>query len=96
MSFWDAAIAAILEVTRCVGEASVRVVADAYDSKAPFVNGLLARGIDVISRLRKDTVDWDDPEPQPPNKRGRKPRYGRKWPLAKPRHDLLATSASLS
>ena len=82
MSFWDAAIAAILEVTRCLGEASVRVVADAYYSKAPFLNGLLARGIDVISRLRKDAVGWDDPAPRPPGKRGRKPRYGRKWTLA--------------
>jgi hypothetical protein len=82
MSFWDAAIAAILEVTRCLGEASVRVVADAYYSKAPFLNGLRARGIDVISRLRKDAVGWDDPEPQPPSKRGRKPHYGRKGTLA--------------
>jgi len=83
MSFWDAAIAAILEVTRSLGEASVRVVADAYYSKAPFLNGLLARGIDVISRLRKDAVGWDDPEPAPSGKRGRKPRYGRKWTLAR-------------
>jgi DDE superfamily endonuclease len=82
MSFWDAAIAAILEVTRGLGEASVRVVVDAYYSKAPFLNGLLARGIDVISRLRKDAVGWDDPEPPPPGTRGRKPHYGRKWPLA--------------
>jgi hypothetical protein len=82
MSFWDAAIAAILEVTQGLGEASVRVVVDAYYSKAPFLNGLLARGIDVISRLRKDAVGWDDPEPPPPGTRGRKPRYGRKWPLA--------------
>src|SRR4029450_7292901 len=82
MSFWDAAIAAILEVTRCLGEASVRVVADAFYAKAPFLNGLRARGIDVISRLRKDAVGWDDPAPQPPSKRGRKPRYGRQWPLA--------------
>ena len=82
MSFWDAAIAAILEVTRGLGKASVRVVADAFYSKAPFLNGLRARGIDVISRLRKDAVGWDDPEPQPPSKRGRKPRYGRQWPLA--------------
>src|SRR5215471_3973446 len=36
MSFWDAAIAAILEVTRCLGAAAVRVVADAFYSKAPF------------------------------------------------------------
>jgi len=82
MSFWDAAIAAILEVTRCLGEAPVRVVADAYYSKAPFLNGLRARGIDLISRLRKDAVGWDDPEPRPPGTRGRKPQYGRKWPLA--------------
>jgi hypothetical protein len=82
MSFWDAAIAAILEVTRCLGAAAVRVVADAFYSKAPFLNGLRARGIDVISRLRKDAVGWDDPDPQPPSKRGRKPRYGRKWTLA--------------
>jgi hypothetical protein len=82
MSFWDAAIAAILEVTRCLGEVAVRVVADAYYSKAPFLNGLLARGIHVISRLRKDAVGWDDPEPRPPGTRGRKPRHGRKWTLA--------------
>jgi len=82
MNFWDAAIAAILEVTRGLGEASVRVVADAYYSKAPFLNGLVARGIDVISRLRKDAVGWDDPARPPPSKRGRKPRYGRKWTLA--------------
>jgi hypothetical protein len=82
MSFWDAAIAAILEVTRCLGEASIRVVADAYYAKAPFLNGLLARGIQVSSRLRKDAVGWDDPDPRPPGTRGRKPRHGRKWTLA--------------
>jgi len=82
MSFWDAAIAAILEVTRCLGDASVRVVADAFYSKAPFLNGLRARGIEVISRLRKDAVGWDDPAPRPPGTRGRPPKYGRKWTLA--------------
>lgn len=82
MRFWDAAIAAILAVTRCLGEASVRVVADAYYAKAPFLNGLLARGIHAISRLRNDAVGWDDPEPRAPGTRGRKPRHGRKWPLA--------------
>jgi DDE superfamily endonuclease len=82
MSFWDAAIASILEVTRCLGAASIRVVADAYYSKAPFLNGLWARGIHVISRLRKDAVGWDDPEPRPPGTLGRKPRHGCKWTLA--------------
>ena len=82
MSFWDAAIAAIVEVRQCLGDAAVRGVADASYSKAPFLKGLWARGIAVISRLRKDAVGWDDPEPRLPGTRGRKPRYGRKWPLA--------------
>jgi len=82
MRFWDAAIAALLEVTRGLGEAAVRVVADAYYAKAPLLNGLRARGSALISRRRKDAVGWDDPEPRPPRTRGRKPRYGRKWPLA--------------
>ena len=60
----------------------MRVVVDAYYSKAPFFNGLLARGIHVISRLRKDAVGWDDAEPPPPGKRGRKPGKGRQWTLA--------------
>ena len=63
MSSWDAAIAAIWEVTRCLGEGAVRVMADAFYSKAPFLNGLLVRGIDVISRLRKDAVGWMIPSP---------------------------------
>jgi hypothetical protein len=82
MRCWDAAIAALLEVTRCLGEASIRVVADAYYSTAPFLNGLLTRGIHVLSRLRKEAVGWDEPAPRLPGTRGRKPRHGRKWPLA--------------
>lgn len=82
MTFWDAAIAAILEVTPHLKDAAVRVVVDAYYSKAPFFNGLLARGIHVISRLRKDAVGWDEAEPPPPGKRGRKPGKGRQWTLA--------------
>ena len=82
MRCWDAAIAALLEVTRCVGEASVRVVADAYYAKAPLLNGWRARGSDLISRLRKDAGGWDAPEPRPPRTRGRQPRDGRTWPLA--------------
>ena len=74
MSFWDAAIAALLDVTRYLGEASVRIVADAFYAKAPFLNGLRARGSDVISRLRKEAVGWEDPEPAPPGTRGRKPQ----------------------
>jgi DDE superfamily endonuclease len=82
MTFWDAALAVLLEVTQQLGDAAVRVVVDAYYSKAPFFNGLLAHGINVISRLRQDAVGWDEPEPRPPGKRGPPPRYGRKWTLA--------------
>jgi hypothetical protein len=96
MSFWDAAIAALLEVMRCLGEASVRVVADAYYSKAPLLNGWRVRGIDLVSRLRKDAVGWDDPEPRPPRTRGRKPRDGRKWPLASLLTAVTPTRARLT
>jgi hypothetical protein len=91
MTFWDAAIAAILEVTPQLKDAAVRVVVDAYYSKAPFFNGLLARGIHVISRLRKDAVGWDEADPPPPGKRGRKPGKGRKWTLA----SLLTTQTPI-
>jgi hypothetical protein len=91
MSFWDAALAAIVEVRQCLGHAAVRVVADAFYAKAPLFNGLLARGIHVISRLRKDAVGWDAPESPPPGKGGRKPRYGRKWTLA----SLLTTQTPI-
>jgi hypothetical protein len=83
MSFWDAAIAAMLEVTRGLGTAAVRVVADASSSKAPFFHGLLARDIHVLSRLRQDAGGWDAPAPQPPGQRGPKPRSGRPWPWAR-------------
>ena len=82
MSCWEAAIAALVAVRQCLGDMAVRVVADAFYAKAPFFNGLLARGIHVISRLRKDAVGWAAPELPPPGKRGRKPRYGRQWRLA--------------
>jgi hypothetical protein len=58
--------------------APLRVVADAYFSKAPFVNPLVEAGIDVISRLRKDAVGWDDPTPDQRSDAKR----GKKWKLA--------------
>ena len=82
MHFWDAAIAAILAVTRCVGEASGRVVAEAFYRPAPLLKGLLARDINVVSRLRQAAGGWAAPAPPPPGTRGRKPREGRQWPLA--------------
>src|SRR5215831_3786894 len=82
MSFWKAAIALNLEVTPQLGDPAVRVVVVAYYTKAPFCHGRQARGSNVIGRLRKDAVGQDDPEPQPPSRRGRKPPHGHKWTVA--------------
>ena len=59
------------------------MVADAYFSKASFLNPLLAEGITVISRLRKDAVGWDAPVPVVGQcRRGRPRKQGRVWKLA--------------
>ena len=66
-----------------MGQRPLCVVADAYFSKASFLNPLVAEGLQVISRLRKDAVGWDDPAPvvgQRP--RGRPRKKGRVWTLA--------------
>jgi len=77
---WDVAVALVHQIATFIGEASLRVVADAYFSKAPFINPLLKAGVHLISRLRWDAVGWDDP---PPYKgRGRPPKKGEKWKLA--------------
>lgn len=72
--FWEAALAALWEVRRCLGEAAVRVVADASSAQAPFLNGLRAHHIHGSSRLRQDAVGWEDPAPPAPGHRGPKPR----------------------
>ena len=38
----------------------MRVVADAYFCKVPFLAPLVAQGIQVITRMRKDGVAWDE------------------------------------
>jgi hypothetical protein len=66
-----------------VGDRPLRVVADAYFSKAAFLNPLVAQGITVISRLRKDAVGWDDPDPVVGKRpRGRSRKKGQTWKLA--------------
>jgi hypothetical protein len=97
MNFWDAVCPLIAQLSTMLEHAPMRVVADAYFAKAPFINWMLGIGescpIHVITRMRKDAVGWDDPEPEPPlppgkKKLGRprtKPRKGKQWKLA----DLL-------
>ena len=95
MTFWDAICPAIAQLSVMLGHEPLRIVADAYFAKSPFINWMLGMSVHVITRMRKDAVGWDDPLPEPilppgKKKRGRprtRPRKGRKWKLA----DLMET-----
>ena len=78
-TFWDGVLPLIRQLYIHLEQAPLRVVADAYFSKAPFIQPLLEEGIHVISRLRKDAVGWDDPSPEQRSDAKR----GKKWKLAR-------------
>jgi hypothetical protein len=83
LDFWAVVVALVYELQRYVGRRPLRVVADAYFSKAAFLNPLVAAGITVISRLRKDAVGRDDPAPVVGKRlRGRPRKQGQAWKLA--------------
>ncbi len=75
-TFWDGVLPLVWHLQTHL-QAPLRVVADAYFAKAPFVQPLVDRGIHVITRLRKDAVGWDDPESR------NKARRRDKWKLAR-------------
>lgn len=77
-TIWDCVHPLIWQLHEYLDHAPLRVVADAYFSKAPFINPLLKRGIDVVTRLRKDAVGWEDPSPDQRSDAKR----GKKWKLA--------------
>lgn len=77
-TFWDSVLPLIWQLHRQLNHAPLRVVADAYFSKAPFIQPLIDQSIQVVSRLRKDAVGWDDPSPDQRSDAKR----GRKWKLA--------------
>jgi len=52
------------------------VVADGAYAKAPFLKPLIALGVTVVSRLRKDAALFTLPEPRRPGQRGRPRLYG--------------------
>ena len=54
------------------------VVADGAYAKAPFLKPMIAMGIVVVSRLRKDSALWTLPEPRPAGRRGRQRIYGKR------------------
>ena len=87
MTFWDAVCPAVAHLQTMLSGLPMRVVADAYFAKAPFLNWMLALKIQVITRMRHDAVGWEDPVPDPPGvtRRGPKrkhPKKGLKWGLA--------------
>jgi len=56
------------------------IVADGAYAKRPFVQAVLAAGVVLVSRLRKDAALWSlptPPRPGQPCRRGRKPKYGK-------------------
>lgn len=77
-TFWDCILPLIWQLHLHLNQAPLRVVADAYFGKAPFIQPLLTEGIHVITRLRKDAVGWDDPSPDQRSDAKR----GKKWKLA--------------
>jgi hypothetical protein len=55
---------------------AVWVVADGAYAKRPFLKRVLALGVVVVSRLRKDAALCTLPKPKQPGRRGRQARYG--------------------
>lgn len=90
-SLWDCVLPLIWRLQHDLGTVPLRVVADAYFSKAPFINPLVKKGIHLISRLRKDAVAWDDPSPE----QRADAKRGRKWKLAQLLEHLPATPVTV-
>jgi hypothetical protein len=69
---------------RLVGELTVPpglvlvVVVDGGYAREPFVQAVWASGRHVVSRLRRDTVFYDEPPPREKGKRGAPRKYGQK------------------
>jgi len=100
MTFWDAVCPLISQLVLMLEHQPLRVVADAYFAKAPFINWMLSIYVHVITRMRHDAVGWDDPQPEPTLPPGKKklgrrrtnPLKGKEWKLA----TLLKSFASES
>ncbi len=79
IGFFQSVLALCAQVSQTIDVSRLLIVADAYFSKAPFLNPLIQLGISVVSRLRKDAVGFDDPIYCG---RGRPPQRGKKWKLS--------------
>lgn len=79
MNFWDCTLSLIYEFQIYIG-IDFRVVADSYFCKSVFINPLINRGIDVVTKMRKDAVGWLDVEKKSKG-RGRPRKKGKKIQL---------------
>lgn len=77
--FWQSIVSMVDSLGRSLDTTRLIVVADAYFSKAPFLNPLIEKGVGLISRLRSDAVGFEDPVY---SGRGRPPLRGKRWKLA--------------
>jgi hypothetical protein len=57
--FWDGVIPLILQLKQQIGSSRLRIVVDAYFCKVPFLQPLVSAKIQVITRMRKDGVAWE-------------------------------------
>ena len=80
MGMLTAVLAAVFFVANSVKAKPLCVVADAFFSKANFINPLIDQGITIVTRLRHDAVGF-----LPPLYcgRGRRPKRGKRIKLAK-------------
>jgi hypothetical protein len=90
-TIWDSVHPLIYQLHQHLDGAALRVVADAYFSKAPFVNPLVDKGIHLVSKLRHDAVGWDAPSPEQRSDAKR----GKKWKLAHLLTHLSAEAVSV-
>lgn len=79
MDFWPSILAMIDTIGQSIDTKGLIIVADAYFSKANFINPLVNKGAALVSRLRRDAVGFDDPIY---SGRGRPPLRGKQWKLA--------------
>jgi hypothetical protein len=77
MDFWSSVCSLVAQLYDMMGKHLMRIVADAYFSKAPFINWMLSLPVHVITRMRKDAVGWDDPEQKRLLPNGKKKRCSR-------------------
>ena len=88
-TFWDGVMPLVLELKEHLGTGLLRIVVDAYFCKAPFLQPLVTQHIQVITRMRKDAVAW---EQRIENQQKKTVKLNGKWKLAKLLQELPTQS----